>query len=447
MESLAIKKISGQGARKIVERIESVRIIYNDRYRNFFNFFAELYRMDGLYVEERLLEGDRDIAEEKDTAPRSLSLCIAPPGAPKYDDIFYIDPTELGQWDMSCNDMRILEPVSHITACLQEWTLDRDLQFPWETVQQILPVYIKNNVLRGAMQLQYYRMKTELHEETEQIFMDALAELEELEMKSANLTYAKIYCKQKANLSCYFQVEKPLHFAISALVMECDNLIEQCPDFSNAKVLKGMVCERAFDGLKLAIDSYKDALLQIGDRSYASHIYYWVGLLYEKFAGSHSDAAYAYTRSYQLRKKYRNTYKMGFMAEQEENYKEAVACYKECVELLEERIRGNMDPLEIEYYFKTGVLVCFHSQRYLEDYGQAIQYGKRMLNFYDREFSDTANSHFRYFYGPDAERYQKISERRLKCKRLYECLAIAYRESGDNEKSMEYWNLSEKIEL
>ena len=103
-----------------------------------------------------------------------------------------------------------------------------------------------------------------------------------------------------------------------------------------------------------------------------------------------------------------------------------------------------MDPLEIEYYFKTGVLISFHSQRHLEDYAQAIDYGNRMMRFYEQEFSDKPSRHFEYWYGPDALTYQELSERRLKCKKLYECLAIAYRESGNMEESEKYWKLAEQ---
>lgn len=429
-----------------MERIESVKIIYNDKDRIFYNFFAELFRLIGLYVEEVLLEDGQDIFGEKDGDSQNLILSMISSTETEDENVFYVDPGKFGRWDMSRSDEEMLGPAREMVEHLRKWLEIRELQFPCEMVKQVLPIYIKNNVLKGAMQLQYYRMKTDIHQESERIFVDTYEDLKSLGEESEYLTYAKIYCRQKANLSCYFQVEKPLHYAINALVKECGNLIEQHPYFTNAWVLMGMLCERSSDGLKMAIDSYKNALTRIGHKSFASHIYYWVGLLYEKFSDRHGDAVYAYRRAYQLRRKYRNIYKLGFMAEKEENYQEAVSYYKECVGVLEQRIRGNMDPLEVEYYFKTGVLICFHSQRNLEDYTQAIKYGLKMLDFYRQEFSENPNSHFQYFYGTEAEKYQKISENRLKCKRLYQCLAIAYRETGDERTSMEYWALSEKIE-
>ena len=255
----------------VVKHVEAVRIIYDDKNRIFFNFFAELYRLIGLYVEEVSLEESKRIPEDKRADEPSLSLYIAD-GIPQQKDLFYIDPNQLGEWDMSRSDNMLLTSVEDIIKRLRKWALGHDLQLPFDLMEEILPVYVNSNVLKGAMQLQYYRMKTELHQETEYIFLDAVAKLDLLKTDSQYLTYAKLYCRQKANLSCYFQEEKPLHFAINALVKQCDELIESYPDFSNAKALKGMICEKSSDGLKLAIDSYRDALQQIGNKSYASNL-------------------------------------------------------------------------------------------------------------------------------------------------------------------------------
>ena len=420
-----------------MKEVVAVKISYGDKDRISFNFYAELFRLLGFYVEEDPTE------EEKRDYSYQLCLRISDDLSENGDTVC-IQPGYLRDWNMSRSDEAILEGVSAALDRIQDWCDDHDKFFPCTFVKQILPIYVKNNVLKGAMQLQYYRIKTRLHQETERIFQNTLKELEALEQDSQYLSYAKLYCKQKANLSCYFQKEKPLDYAIHTLVDDCDDLIRQYPDFSNAKVLKGMICERSNDGLKMAINSYRKALDQVGEKPFASHIYYWVGLLYEKFINNQKDAAYAYRRSYQLKRKYRNIYKVGYMAEKETDYSRAVDYYKECVEFLEKKIRGNMDPLEIEYYFKTGVLISFQSQRHLEDYAQAIDYGNRMMRFYEQEFSDKPSRHFEYWYGPDALTYQELSERRLKCKKLYECLAIAYRESGNMEESEKYWKLAEQ---
>ena len=424
-----------------MQEVVAVKISYGDKDRISFNFFAELFRLLGLYVEEDFIEDDPRAEDKKKDYSYQLFLCISDERSESGDTV-WIPSSCLGNWNMSRSDEEILVNVTTALDRIQTWCENYDKFFPCGFVKQILPIYIKNNVLKGAMQIQYYRIKTKYHQETERIFLDTLKELESLKINSKYLSYAKLYCKQKANLSCYFQKEKPLDYAISTLVSECDGLIRQYPDFSNAKVLRGMICERSSDGLKMAINSYRKALSQVGEKSYASHIYYWVGLLYEKFINSQDDAAYAYKCSYQLKKKYRNIYKIGYMAEKEQDYSKAIYYYKECVELLEKKRQGNMDPLEIEYYFKTGVLISFHSHRHMEDYDQAIDYGNRMMNFYEKEFSEKPGGHFEYWYGPDALQYQELSERRLKCKKLYECLAIAHRETGNMEESDKYWNLA-----
>lgn len=422
----------------------AVKIAYNNENRNVFNLFAELFRLVGLYVEELSFE---DIDKKLEKISDSFSFLLYISANPFEDsNSIFIDPMSFGTWDMSHLEDSLIQPVENVIEQIKLWVQKNDCSFPCDELKEILPIYIKNNLLKGAMQLQYYRMKMEEHKETERIFVNAVNELDALNPSNRYFIYAKLYCRQKANLSCYFQFDKPLDYAISSLLKECNALIEKYPNFSNAKVLKGMICERSSDGLKLAIDSYLDALEQIGDKIYASHVFYWAGLLYQKFLTSQDEAAYAYKRSYALKKKYRNAYKLGYMAEQVGNYAETVKYYQECVELLEKKIATNIDPLEIEYYFKTGILIAYHSQRNLEDYEQSIVYGNKMREFYEKEFLKDSNQNFRYFYGSEAKKYQEISKRRLKCKKLYECLAVAYRELGDQEKSMEYWELEKKVE-
>lgn len=422
----------------------AVRIAYHNENRNIFNLLAELFRLVGLYVEELSFE---DIDRKSEKISDSLQLLLYITSSPSEDSSsIFIDPDSFGTWDMSNLEDTLIHPVRNVIEQIRWWTQKHHCSFPCDELEVILPVYIRNNLLKGAMQLQYYRMKMEEHKETEEIFLKAVSELESLNVSNRYFAYAKLYCRQKVNLSCYFQFDKPLDYAISDLLKACNTLIEEYPEFSNAKVLKGMICERSSDGLKLAIDSYLDALMQISDKIYASHVFYWAGLLYQKYLISQDEARYAYERSYTLKKKYRNTYKLGYMAEQEGNYVETVKYYQECMELLETKIATYMDPLEIEYYFKTGVLIAYHSQRNLEDYEQSIAYGEKMISFYEAEFPKEPSPSFRYFYGSEAKKYQEISKKRLKCKKLYECLAVAYREMGEYEKSMKYWEKAKKFE-
>lgn len=291
----------------LIKDIVAVIIIFSAIDRIVFNFFAELFRLVGIYVGECQLEDEEDGDEDLITDSYQLVLRITENGSDGSDRIINIDPKLFAGLDMSVsNAPDYLMAAKNVLTKIQLWSASHNLGFPYGIISNVLPLYTKNNVLKGSMQLQYYRIKTELNREAEDIFQNTLNDLQKLGDTSKHLDYARIYCKQKINLACYFQNDRQLTYAVSELVGECDNLLDQYPEYSNVNVLKGMICERAKDGVKMAIDAYRAALPHIASRSCAAHVYYWLGILYEKYDGSHEDAVQAYERSYELKPKYRN---------------------------------------------------------------------------------------------------------------------------------------------
>lgn len=427
------------------QEVKAVRIVHDIKNRMVYNLYAEFFRFMGIYIGESYLNDYAEAVYEADKQCFQLFLCVT-----DYEDKKLIPNSVIANSHDFFNIYAgNYKGLSFETSNEMKWkdkvgsVLNDKIKIENGVVDELLSVFIEENVLKAAYQLQYYRLKTDLHAESERIFRQAICKLEKKYSNSRQLWYAMLYCKQKANLACNFQSDTPLDYDIQQLLDSCLELIDSYPNFTNAKVLLGMICDRSTNYFNYAIDAYRDAIVAIGSECYSSHIYYWIGYQYERLNGYHEDAKYAYTKAYQLKKKYRNIYKMAMMEEAEKNYQKQQSYFKECLDYLENISMFRMDPLEIEYYYKVGVLACYNCVFHLEEYQEAVVIGERMLLFYKDTLENDNNKNFTYFYGQLSKDYLELSRNRISIKKLYECLAIAYQKIGAVDKSEVFWEKSE----
>jgi tetratricopeptide (TPR) repeat protein len=115
------------------------------------------------------------------------------------------------------------------------------------------------------------------------------------------------------------------------------------------------------------------------------------------------------------------------------------------VAFLEKRLAASMDPLEVEYYYKTVALISIHNVSKLQKYDVGIENGEKALKFYREELEESKSGYFKYFFGEQEEQYRRISRNRINRETLYANLAVAYRETGDLKRSEEYWKKVEDI--
>lgn len=192
-----------------------------------------------------------------------------------------------------------------------------------------------------------------MHEKSKNIFQDAVKELnalynvtngvvrEDTAQAEFHYYYSLLYCKYKVNLACWFikngeynrrrgdgelcdangfRREVQLQYKVFDLVEGCRKLLAKYPQEPNLYVLLGLITERASDGYSICVDAYTRALQSIGEQPYASHVYYWLGWVHEKYKENIFEAKRAYSKAYLLQKKYRNTYKVAVMYEKENNW-------------------------------------------------------------------------------------------------------------------------------
>lgn len=437
----------------------AVKIIHDIKNRLIYNLYAEFFRFWGIYVGEGTIDDYTKVRAREDRECFQLFFCVSEASnkhevsnstVAGMDEWKYINVGEYKDilWSFTDRDKDGLKLKMEETLDAA-WISLNVIEFPVSLLKNILGIYIEENVLEASCQLQYYRLKSKLHKKEEGIFRAALTRLEKLPNDGIEqfgyLDYAMLYCKQKINLSCFCQKNKLLGYIPETLAQECCEVLEAYPDFSNVWVLIGMIYENFEDAIKKAIEAYRRAIIMEKEECYASHIYYWIGYLYEKYE-DYDSAEYAYEKAYKLKKKYRNIYKKAKMAERRGEYLQELQYYDECLRHLEQKKSMMMDPLEIEYYYKTNVLACHNCVFKQERYDRAKEYGERAYAFYE-ELQKPEKKYFKYFYGERAEEYQKISLKRINPKKLYECLAIVYRKLGDTERADRFWRKVDVLEL
>lgn len=340
------------------------------------------------------------------------------------------------------------------------------ITIPSNVLRDLLPIYLNTNIVIAASNLQYYRIVSVMHKKSKNIFQKAVEELNALSNVADGLTreeadqaefhyyYSLLYCKYKVNLACWFwkngeynhrrgdgelcdangfRREVRLEYKVFDLVEECKKLLMRYPQKANLYVLLGLITERASDGYSISVDAYTRALESVGDQPYVSHVYYWLGWVHERYQENIYEAKRAYAKAYLLQKKYRNTYKVAVMYEQEKNWPRFFEYLLKCKEDIDALLKKNiqLDPLELEYYCKVCLLLCMRSWQYLNDADAAIQYGEEVLNFFEAHIKNDELGEFQRLYGNVYTFYQKESQDRISFKHVHETLTEAYRAKDD----------------
>lgn len=441
------------------EEITAIKILHNSNNRIIFNLYAELFRLFGIYVGEGTIR-DYSIDEaNRDLQEFQLFLGIYDKQVQEFSGFEYIKKQYIwinSQAEVYKNISLEAHKLDHeekkkvkneITRVLAELLNGKGETFYRLLVSDgCLDIYLNQNILKGACQLQFYRLKSKINNVPEGIFTKATNEFENLINKrqimecEKNLLYALLYCKQKTNLSLFYQPDKTEKYCIEDLKGKCEELITRFPEFSNSYVLMGMICEN-YESTKLdAVNAYRAAIDKISDKSYSSHVYYWLGVLCENYLNNLPVAESFYQQSVKLKIKYRNLYKVGSMLYKRKELNGAIEIFEKCLQLIENQKRHGLDPLEMEYYYKTSALICMISVFDLKNFAAGIKYGKLASDFYDIYLENDKAGLFKYYFRDNAEKYREESKKRINTERVYTALAIGYREMGDVEKAEEYFN-------
>lgn len=472
-----------------MRNLRAIKIIHDRKNRVLYNIISEFFRFIGVFVleetvgtapqpesTEELQDASADARQLDDTQfviylldenpgddfdwePKPYYLLIVQEEAAKNHEIRKLTLQEAVLTDKMSQDLQKKIFLSIFSEMERS-----DMDLAKNITNDLLKVYLETAVVIAACDLQYYRIVSDIHRRSKRIFQNAIERINKMsrphqEREYFRYAYCLLYCKQKVNLASWFlkddqissevedyqngkskktDKENRLVYKIFDLIEDCQSVIRKYPQEANLYVLLAMMTERANNGYQIAVKAYLDALQLIGDQPYASHVFYWLGWLYENRGNNLADAKRAYVNAYLLKKKYRNTYKVAVLYEQEDSRERFFEYLKKCKQDLQYCAEIKMDPLEMEYYCKVCLLLCLRAWQYLGNADEAIQYGKELLSFYKDHIENDKYKEFSCFYGTDAPFFQRESLARIDLKKVHEVFTQIYRQKGDMKLSEEH---------
>lgn len=453
----------------------AIRIFHNTTNKIEFLFWAELFRLCGIFVGEGLLS-DRvgeELAEKKkrqdaDDSCFQVFLAIGSREAVRSyedrlpwsdllftDDIFSVrlQGSEAIKWpEQSQEQEKQLENVCRLIDDLfnavseKGWLLD-EIGF-WDDIKTLAKIYLKHSLLLYSMNLQFYHYNTKLLDQIETNYYNAYREIAEMRGVTPTITYALLFCGYKANDAAQLK-GNPARVEQGYLMDQCRELCEKYPEFINAKVLLGLIFSSSKGNAAEAIDAFRNATGQLKEACFCSHIYYWIGNRWEQVSGQGDEAEKNYLLAYQRKPKYRNIYKLGVFAENRKDFKLACKRYRELLERLQIRInRDFADPLELHYYIKT---CCRLGDLYGQQekmYEQAVAAYEKGRAAYEGSYCAARDGRdfFVHFYGDEWEKYREVTDDTVRIDVIYRKAMDAYGILKNREKIQEYRDLLRKGE-
>lgn len=435
------------------KEIKSIKIIHDIDNRIEFIFLAEFFRLSGIYIGEYIHETiyeNREICA-KDVNPDDqfdVDIYVGKEELPR--DEFGMDFIDLGTVIADLDDIEEYYHIMELSIQSKLAILERLLlkmknilerknkAFDYKAFESIAEVYVEKNLALHCANMQYYRMQYEKQSETVAAFSEAYAMLNRIERQNADrhIVYAKLYCASKANSACFFG-KYLFEYRVEELAGACKELIKEFPDFSNARVLLGLIYQHSLEYTREAVSAFEDALRWEKGYSYASHIYYWIAKRYESYEKGKTRAKENYEKAYNKKKRFRNIYKLAIMCRNAGEYEKALEYIEMILMHMEVKLEKKyMDPLEIEYYYKVNSCASQICCTSVLDYDRSIRYGENAVRIHD----DLESQRFYdEFYREEGDEYREFSKRRMNLNRIYQYLAISYGKQGDKEKSDSYW--------
>lgn len=423
---------------------KSVLLTYSNDNRIKFQKYAEMFRLVGIYVSERLKEDHSEANNFED-----------------YDARYDLDEKKYNGSQRDLNTR--LREILGVNP---------------QNINQLVTTFINYNILQASMTLQYFYIDTPVVEEAGVLFSEAASELsqyyesnKESTCSDYSIRYATLYCKQKANLAQYL-TKGYLYYTVDELLEEALQLQHDFPECSNTWMLMGLVCEISKVHKLDAVEAFKKAGDAVGNRPYVSSILYRLGKSCEGIESLRKLMDDSYQAAYKIMPKYRNIYKVAKRYMVMDMWDLAEKYFKECIDkiLYRGKCQNNtdclsnlkhLDPLEQEYFFKVSSHLAYISINRME-YEEAIQYAEIALDFrdavyadrdsladYDRMYNEVygkmifSNSISKELWKPKALVELEIG--RMRSKNLYQHLAVANDRLGRSDLADSYWSVVKKM--
>lgn len=480
--------------------LKSVKIVHDDIHRIDFSYLAEFFRMMGIFVcESILVEQEKETDTQKNTK-YSAYICVGKKWFSEQEEALFQDVCEKKEWQCikSAYEKRLSELPEEMIYLYNDVMNEfdeksnkfpTDMLFRLEESEQkkilkdlmiiiqnrvgirtddvpelrrnpledLIDIFVDNKIWFHSLNLQYYKKIQVTSEAAKQAFLDAHDELQNcMEGYLADLgedysaryicEYAVLWLEVKANEASSFDSRALTVFSVNELADRCKSLCRRYPRFLNAKVLLGLCYAPSTNSTNEALWAFGNAARKLRRECVASPVFYWIGKYYEPYKEYQKDAKEAYELANSCKIKFRNNFKLGILTRNEGNYAEAIEYFNRILCGLELKSKMYLvDPLEIEYLFKTYTQLAYvyYSQK---NYRAAITMGEcviKIVRWYitpGRSVEESFQDFFRLFYGSEEEaaKYRNILWHRLNINAAYKILAESYTRIMQPDKAKEY---------
>lgn len=455
-------------------RFRAVKIIHNISDRLDFLFLAEFFHFCGLYVGEEILDV-KQFDPLQDLADQCFDVFVCVSGASKLyqsleygeDDInrlkakkrfvFYHEVrNQLLQKNKNkrLGELNDSQKIDLLASCMSHIINKLQLPMTTDSWKELIRIYVGNQLMCHSSSLQYYpRRDSFAVRNAGEGMMAAYVQLsgQQAIMDSEigdYARYARIWCAVKANEAYEYQ-KKALYFEPHELAEECEQLVEQHSDFSNANVLIGLCYEHSSDKAIEAISAFRQALRMERDKCYSASIYYWIGKRFEAYEARQEEAEKSYHEAYNKKEKFRNIYKLAMYSRNRGEYEQAERYYLKIIDALKDKKEQCMqDPLELEYAFKAYQQMCVMFYDQCNDatvrYQKIIFYGECAIVVREEEI-DASVMYVELYGEKQAGDYRKISKERMSLNAIYRILSSSYSELHEYELAQKYRDKLDEI--
>lgn len=397
---------------------KSLRIVSSVENRVKSSFFAEFFRLCGIYVVEDLIYGNEDI----DTSE-------------VFDFTLYF--TSLSKNISELNNDEKLQWLLDMIANFSKDESNGEIRFEKDVFETIAKIYVSGNLSKYLANIQYYRINYCKQEETLQALMSAYKQLSALEPRGRIVEYATLYCASKANAASY-AINEFFVYDIERLSKECLQLIRKYPSFSNAWVLRGLIYEYDTEFAREAVNAFEKAMEYEKNDNFTSEMLHMMAKRYKAYDANRKEAIEFYEKSNQAKPCYKTMYHLAMLLFKQENYSEATRWFYSVIDSLTKKNKaGYLDPLECEYYYKSNSLLAYIYCVRLKNYEPAIDCALNAYNFVEKL---EENKFFKDLYGEEKKEYLKVSKDRANLEKICQYLAVSNRELRRFDESEKWWD-------
>lgn len=402
--------------------IESVRLVYKNGYRMEYEYYAQFLNLIGVYVYEDF----RNSEDNKKSKYKDTDFSVS-----------YVINKNI---NFKNNDK-----VEQLKLFLKE-IFEYDIENTW--LSELVQIY-ETGLFQASITLECFSLKSKLALEDGEKFEVAADKLGDLinekdYWNEKNVRYAKLYCKQKANLGKYLYNESVIYY-IDKLALEGLSILKSFTNFSIVWVCLGGIYDISKDFAREAIDSYKRAIKAINDKPYVENVYYKLGKKSENDTTLEKLLENSYKKSYQLKCNCYNCYKVANMYLQRKDFNQSIKYFNECIEKIKER--GNyLSPKEQGFYFTSCQKL---SSLYLrkKEYTKAIFFANKaivlkenLMKGKNKPNECTAFYHDLY-ENCEPQEYIELRIKSFLLKVVYNNMAVACEEVKLDEEAQKYWSL------